>query len=474
MPFSAFGIVGVIGAGTMGAGIAQVAAAAGHRVRLYDASEGAAFKGKRRIGEGLDQLVNRGRMARAESDALLERLDVADSIEALADTGLVIEAIVEDLDVKRRLFAQLETIVATDTILASNTSSISITALARDCKRPGQVVGVHFFNPAPVMKLVEVVSGVATSPDVAAVAFETVTRWGKMAVHAKSTPGFIVNRVARPYYAEALRLLEERVADPVTIDALMTQSGGFRMGPFELMDLIGNDVNYAVTLSVFNAYYQDPRFRPSIVQLELINAGRLGRKSDRGFYDYSSNSTKPTPATEFVSKDEALLDGLKLDQECVVDGVLIVLTDGRLAHDRSAAVGRPVILHDLAVPAGKASRLAFSASGDVQQPFIARFVATLTSFGLAATRLPDWPGLVVMRTVAMLANEGFEAALQGVADEVAIDTAMRYGVNYPYGPCAWARQIGLSHIVAVLDNLNEQTKDMRYRASLGLRAAARA
>jgi len=466
-------VVGVIGAGTMGAGIAQVAAAAGHRVRLYDGFAGAARAGKGRISSGLDSQVERGRMARGEADALLERIVVTEALADLADAGLVIEAIIEDLDAKRRLLAQLEAIVSPQAILAMNTSSISVTAIASPCRHPDRIVGAHFFNPAPVMKLVEVVSGVTTAPAVAEIVFDTVAAWGKTAVHARSTPGFVVNRVARPFYAEALRLLEEQVANPQTLDALLVQSGGFRMGPFELMDLIGNDVNYAVTVSIFNAFYNDPRFRPSIAQLELINAGRLGRKTGRGFYEYGDQSVKMPPDSEPALTEELPLSGFVVGRAVSIDGVHIALTDGRTAADRSASVGQPVILVDLTAPPGKFTRVGYTASADVTPTFQGQFVATLQGQGLAVTRLPDWPGLVVMRTVAMLANEAFEACMQGVAHEAGIDAAMRNGVNYPQGPAEWARLIGLTHVLAVLDNIHDQTLDPRYRASMALRSAAK-
>lgn len=464
--------IGVIGAGTMGAGIAQVAAGAGHRVRLFDSVEGAAIAGKNRVAAGLESLVARGRMRREDADALLARIEVVDRMEGFAGVSLAIEAIVEDLEVKRRLFAQLEEVVAREAILASNTSSISITSIARDCKAPERVVGMHFFNPAPVMKLVEVVSGMATAPEISRTLVTTAQAWGKVAVHARSTPGFIVNRVARPYYGEALRLYEEQLAAPATLDALLTEGGGFRMGPFELMDLIGNDINYAVSVSVFNAYYQEPRFRPSNVQLELVNAGRLGRKAGRGFYEYSATDSKPSATTEMAPAGTAIIEGWPIGSETVIEGVRIALTDGRRAQEVSVAAGQPVILFDLMAPLGKCLRVAFVATPDVPRMFAERFVATLSSSGVAATRLPDWPGLVVMRTVAMLANEAFEAVLQGVATETDVDSAMKGGVNYPQGPVEWARLIGLPRVLAVIDNIYEQTGDPRYRASLGLRMAA--
>ncbi|MDF2434607.1 MAG: 3-hydroxybutyryl-CoA dehydrogenase [Mucilaginibacter sp.] len=465
-------IVGVVGAGAMGAGIAQVAAAAGHRVLMFDALEGAAARGRARIRAGLEGLVGRGRLAREDADSLLERIVVAETLEALSGAALVIEAIVEALEIKRDLIGRLEAIVTPAAILATNTSSISVTAIARGAQRPERIVGMHFFNPAPIMKLVEIVSGVATAPVIAERVFATAEAWGKVAVHARSTPGFIVNRVARAYYAEPLRLYEEQVATPTTIDALMTEGAGFRMGPFALMDLIGHDVNYAVSTSIFDAYYQEPRFRPSVAQRELVDAGRLGQKSGRGVYDYAEGAAGEAPSTEPVCADAALIDEFALGGDRLVDGVRIALTDGRTAG-KAALGGTPTIFHDLSAAEG-ATRLGFAASPDVPRSVIDRFVATLAAQGRMATRLPDWPGLVAMRTVAMLANEGFEAVLQGVATEDGVDSAMRFGVNYPRGPIDWARHIGLPHVLGVIDNLHDQIRDPRYRASLGLRMAASA
>jgi len=463
-------LVGVIGAGTMGAGISQVAAAAGHRVLLFDAQAGAAQAGRAKTGKGLDALVARGKISAADADALMSRIEIAENLESFAAAALVIEVVVEDLAVKQEIFAKLEAVVSSQAVLASNTSSISITSIARRCAHPERVVGMHFFNPAPVMKLVEIVSGVATAPSVADELYATALAWGKVPVHAKSTPGFIVNRVARRFYGEALRLLEEQVADPATLDALLTEGGGFRMGPFELMDLIGHDINYAVSLSVFNAYYQEPRFRPSLTQLELVNAGRLGRKSGRGFYDYSADATKPAPKTEARKPGSVALPDFKPGQPATIQGVRLAPTDGRTARELSLVLRMPVLLYDLA-RSERASRTGFACSPDVSDAFVDQFVASLHELGSSAVRLPDWPGLVVMRTVAMLANEAFEAVLLGVSNEAGVEAAMRFGVNYPLGPIEWARQIGLDRVLEVMDHLHHLTGDPRYRASLGLRMA---
>tara|TARA_R110002020_G_scaffold170523_1_gene360254 strand:+ start:19908 stop:21332 length:1425 start_codon:yes stop_codon:yes gene_type:complete len=463
-------IVAVIGAGTMGAGIAQVAAAAGHPVLLFDVADGAAQAAIANIGNGLDRLVARSKITRADADGILGRIAPAEVLEELSGAALVVEAIVEKLEIKQSLFAQLEAIVAADAILATNTSSISVTSIARGLNAPGRVAGLHFFNPAPVMKLVEIVSGRVTYPAVAATLFETASNWGKTAVHARSTPGFIVNRVARPYYAEALRLCEEQVADPATLDALLKGGGGFPMGPFELMDLIGNDVNYAVSLSVFNAYYQDPRFRPSLLQLELLNAGHLGRKSGRGYFDYTGGGKPPLPRFEQFQADTQPLEQLTLGTAMEIHGVHIAMSDGRMAREVARDLRGPVILYDYRRDGG--TTLGFSVSADVSDPLVSSFVARLSQDGIDAVRLPDWPGLVVLRTVSMLANEGFEASLQGVADQADIDLAIRYGLNHPQGPIARARDIGLDRIISVLDSLSRLTGDPRYRASFALRLEA--
>ncbi len=280
--------VAVVGAGTMGAGIAQVAAVAGHPVMVYDAAEGAAGRAVAAVRDRVARLVARGRL-----DQVDLQLAVAADLGELAPAGCVIEAVAEDLAVKQALFADLEKIVTPDCVLATNTSSLSPTAIAAGLSHPGRLVGLHFFNPAPVMRLVEVVSGLATDPAVAAAVTRLAEDWGKQVVQASATPGFIVNRVARPFYAEALRLAEERAASPATIDAVLTQAGGFRMGPFALMDLVGQDVNEAVTRSVWSAFGSDPRFAPSLLQRAMVEAGWLGRKTGRGWYRYGEDAEPP-------------------------------------------------------------------------------------------------------------------------------------------------------------------------------------
>ncbi|MGH3245047.1 MAG: 3-hydroxyacyl-CoA dehydrogenase NAD-binding domain-containing protein, partial [Trebonia sp.] len=288
--------IGVVGAGTMGAGIAQVAAVAGRRVLITDAVPGAAARAVAGIRDRVRAQVAKGRL-RVDPDAL--DLIAAESADALAECGVVIEAIVEDLAVKRALFGELETVVAADAILASNTSSLSPTALAAGLAHPGRLVGLHFFNPVPAMKLVEVISGLATAPPVADAVADLAAAWGKTVVRSTATPGFIVNRIARPFYAEAWRLHEEHAASPRNIDAVLTGAGGFRMGPFALMDLIGHDVNEAVTRSVWAAFGHDSRFAPSLAQRALVEAGWLGDKAGRGVFPAGGDprlSSTPAPA----------------------------------------------------------------------------------------------------------------------------------------------------------------------------------
>ena len=285
--------IAVIGAGAMGAGIAQVAAQAGHTVLLLDNRPGAAAQAIEGIDRQLGKRVAKGKLSAQEHSSTVARLQAVENIQALADCALVIEAIVENLQAKRDLFRLLESICSEQCILASNTSSLSITSIAAQLNHPQRVLGLHFFNPAPVMALVEIVSGLASDPALAECLYHTARAWGKKPVHTRSTPGFIVNRVARPFYAESLRLLQEGCADCPTLDALMRDAGGFAMGAFELTDLIGHDVNYAVTCSVFEAYYGDTRFLPSLIQKELVDAARLGRKSGQGFYSYAEGAQRP-------------------------------------------------------------------------------------------------------------------------------------------------------------------------------------
>jgi len=284
--------VGIIGSGTMGSGIAQVAATAGCTVKIYDTQQAALDKSKAALEKILTRLVVKDRIDENEKSRIQSNISHVNSLQDLGDSDLTIEAIIENLDIKKKVFAELETYVSDNCIIASNTSSLSIASIASSLQKPERCVGIHFFNPAPLMKLVEVIPAIQTSQEVLKKATQTISDWKKVVAVAKDTPGFIVNRVARPFYGEALRIYEEGIADFAAIDNAMKTVGKFRMGPFELMDFIGNDVNYTVTETVFTAFYFDPRYKPAFTQKRFAEAGYLGRKSGRGFYQYDENGKR--------------------------------------------------------------------------------------------------------------------------------------------------------------------------------------
>lgn len=294
--------IGIIGAGAMGSGIAQVVAQAGHEVTIIDTNDAALQKAMVTLAATMDKLVAKGKLSAAEADAIQKRTHYRNSYSDFAKCELIIEAIVENLDIKKKVFAEVETYVSDTCILASNTSSLSLTAIASACTRPDRVIGIHFFNPAPLMALVEIIPALQTHLIHVAEIKKLVESWKKVPVLCKDTPGFIVNRVARPFYGEAIRIYEEGIADFATIDQAMREKG-FKMGPFELMDMIGNDVNYAVTESVFTAFYYDPRYKPSFTQKKLNEAGWLGRKTGKGYYDYSEGVEKPVPSDNAELKE---------------------------------------------------------------------------------------------------------------------------------------------------------------------------
>jgi len=290
--------VGVIGSGTMGSGIAQVAATSGCKVKLYDTNQSVLDKSKAVLEKVLSRLIEKGRIDSNEKSRIQGNISYVNSLKELHDSNLTIEAIIENLEIKQKVFSELETYVADDCIIASNTSSLSIASIASSLQKPERCVGIHFFNPAPLMKLVEVIPAIQTSQEVLDKSTKIIADWKKIVAVAKDTPGFIVNRVARPFYGEALRIYEEGLADFATIDWSLKTLGGFRMGPFELMDFIGNDVNYTVTETVFTAFYFDPRYKPAFTQKRFSEAGYLGRKSGKGYYDYSEGATKPVPTED--------------------------------------------------------------------------------------------------------------------------------------------------------------------------------
>ncbi|KAF0651797.1 3-hydroxyacyl-CoA dehydrogenase [Streptomyces fradiae] len=482
--------VAVVGAGTMGQGIAQVALVAGHPVRLYDAAPGRAEQAARAVAGRLDRLVAKGRMAPEERDAAAARLHPAAGLDELADAALVVEAVVERLDVKQELFKALEKVVGDDCLLATNTSSLSVTAIGGALRLPGRFVGMHFFNPAPLLPLVEVVSGFATDTACATRAYETARAWGKTPVACADTPGFIVNRLARPFYAEAFAVYEERAADPATIDAVLRESGGFRMGAFELTDLIGQDVNEAVTTSVWEAFFQDPRFRPSLAQRRLVEAGMLGRKTGRGWYAYDDQGVqRPEPHTAepadppayvVVEGDLApfgeLLDmirasGVPLRQQEEDGGTRLELPSGGQlapADGQTSVEFSDVVYFDLALDYREATRIALAAGPDTSPETLAQATGLFQALGKKVSVIGDVPGMIVARTVARLVDLAREAVAKGVASEEDVDTAMRLGVNYPLGPIEWGRRLGRGWAYEVLEEMHRRDPSGRYAPSLAL------
>lgn len=294
-------LIGVIGSGAMGSGIAQVAAKAAHKVIVYDNNQEALKRSEAQLQSSLAKLVEKQKITAKEQKSIQDNIQFSNDLNSFSACGLVIEAIVENLDVKKNVFSELERITNSECILASNTSSLSITSIASACKLPARVIGIHFFNPATLMPLVEIIPGIATEPSLVADCKALITGWGKVTVVAKDTPGFIVNRVARPFYSEALRIYEEGIADMATIDWAMKEIGGFKMGPFELMDMIGHDVNYVVTETVWKQFYYDPKFKPALSQKRLLEAGFLGKKTGQGFYNYAEGAKLPE-----ATKDQTL------------------------------------------------------------------------------------------------------------------------------------------------------------------------
>ena len=486
----------VVGAGIMGAGIAQVAALAGHPVFLFDLTEGAAAAAKTKLAATLEVLVAKGRLPAEQAQAALARIEAVATLQGAAGAQLAVEAIVEKLEAKRGLFQQLEGLLSENAVLATNTSSISVTAIANGLKHPGRLVGMHFFNPVPLMKLVEVVSGLQTDVAVADAIFDLSKAWGKTPVHATSTPGFIVNRIARPYYAETLALLQERAATPQVLDACL-KAAGFRMGPCELMDLIGHDTNFAVTNSVYAANFFDKRYVPSTLQAEMVAGGLLGRKSGRGFYAYPEGppalpvAVHEAPATArevTVHGTGAIADQLEQAATAAlapqgwgparergsawvglsIDGARLVLTDGRRAGELAAAMGTP----DLAVfdrtvqqPAAPGTALAYAVAPGASAAWAAQAPAWLAALGFSPLPVADAPGLVVARTVAMLINEAADAVQQAVCNPAGADAAMKLGVNYPAGPFEWLAGWDVPGVTAVLRALDAEYRGERYRVS---------
>jgi len=485
--------IAVVGAGAMGRGIAQIAAQAGVRVRLYDTNADAVTAARESLRQLWEKLSQKGKLSAEQAEAALARVIPASSLQDLTDVQLVVEAIVERLDIKRDLFAQLEGIVSTDCILASNTSSLSITAIAAACKHPQRVAGFHFFNPVALMKVVEVIDGLRSAPEAGDALAALARRMGHTPVRAKDMPGFIVNHAGRGMNTEGLRVAQENVASFAQIDAIMREQAGFRMGPFELMDLTALDVSHPVMESIYQQFYDEPRFRPSPITTVRLAGGLIGRKTGEGFYAYPDGQKQvlaesPVPAaqaglsvwispahTDGQARARALLQTLNANivdtAEPPADALIIVTP---LGEDVSTSVfqqqldaARTVGL-DTLHPLQADKRRTLMLSPATQANWRDAAHALLASDGAPVSVIQDSPGFVAQRIVACIVNIASDIAQQRIATPQDIDRAVTLGLGYPAGPLAMGDALGSERILEILRNMQRVTGDMRYRPSLWL------
>ena len=480
-------VAGVAGSGTMGRGIAQVLAQSGVRTLLFDAQPGAAGKAKESISQALGKLAEKGRIGAAAVQGALGRIEIVESLEALAPCEVVVEAIVEDLAAKKELFSRLEQAVTASCILASNTSSLSVTAMAAACKRPGRVAGYHFFNPVPVLKVVEVVDGVLTEPWVTDALTALAGRFGHTAVRCKDTPGFIVNHAGRAFVPESLRVLSEGVADFAAIDRILVEAAGFRIGPFGLMDLVGLDVAHAVMKSMYQQYFEEPKYRPSFLAEPRVAAGLLGRKTGRGWYLYGKDgvaekvveerppSQRPESVWAVPELRELLMAlGARIDNSPAKSAVCFVAplgqdaTTAALEHNLDPA--RSVAVDPLF---GFSKRRTLMSTPVTRAEVRDAAHALLASDGVPVSVINDSPGFVAQRVVAHIVNVGCDIAQMRIASPEDLDRAVVLGLGYPRGPLGMGDALGPKRILAVLEAMHESYREPRYRASPWLRRRAR-
>jgi 3-hydroxybutyryl-CoA dehydrogenase len=468
---------GVAGAGTMGRGIAQVLAQSGARTLLYDAQPGSAQKAKAAIGDALGKQVEKGRLKAADVDATLGRIEVIDRLERLSPGHIVVEAIVEDLAAKRQLFSALEKTVASDCILASNTSSLSVTEMAAACKHPERVAGYHFFNPVPVMKIVEVVDGVLTAPWATDALTALARRFGHEPIRCKDTPGFVVNHAGRAFVPESLRVLSEGVTDFATIDRILVDAAGFRIGPFGLMDLVGLDVAHSVMKSMYQQYFEEPKYRPSFLSEPRVAAGLLGSKTKRGWYSYGADGTAekipeasvPTsiPRTVWAVPElhELISLGKSKDAEvCFVAplGKDVTTAALELELDPTRTVGVDPLF-------GFSKRRTLMVSPATRKDVRAAAHALLAFDGVPVSVINDSPGFVAQRVVAHIVNVGCDICQMRIASPADLDRAVVLGLGYPRGPLAMGDALGAKKILTVLENMHAIFQEPRYRPSPWLR-----
>lgn len=503
--------IGVLGAGTMGAGIAQLAARSGARTLLHDPIPEALARGTKRVAEGLHKEAAKGKLSAEEATAATARLEAVDSIAALAPCELVIEAAPERLNLKHELYRQLSDVVSESCVLATNTSSLPVTAVAAAATHPERVVGMHFFNPAPVMRLLEVIAGMRSSESALALATATGEAMGKTTIRATDGPGFLVNRCNRPFGLEALRLLGEQIADVPSIDRIVRLEGGFRMGPFELSDLVGVDTGFDVARSFYELGFGEPRWRPSPIQARMVAAGLHGRKSGHGYYDYSGpDGHRPEdpepPVSSAPGEGEGLVVicgegvlaqelrtaageagyevrgphdtqrelpalivecGLGDEAQTARGGPRVVLCDsGSLA---SLDPGGPSVGFHVLPPFAEAGLVELTRGEHSSPAAIARAGRFFTALGKHTAWVGDAPGLVLGRIVCQVINESAFALGEGVGSARDIDIGMKLGMNHPRGPLEWADMIGLDHVLTVLEALSDEYREERYRPAPALR-----
>lgn len=512
-------ILAIIGTGVMGMGIAQIAAQAGIQVFLFDAKAGAAEQGRQSLQATLEKLAAKGKFTDEQLQSTLANLTVIENIAKIAEVDVVIEAIIENLEIKQQLFKQLESIVSVETILATNTSSLAVTAIASDCEHPERVAGFHFFNPVPLMKIVEVIPGISTKPSVVETLTALAKRMGHLGVMAKDTPGFIVNHGGRAYGTEALKILGEGVASFEDIDRILREGAGFRMGPFELLDLTGIDVSHPVMESVYNQYYSEPRYRPHPLTRQMLIGKKLGRKVGEGFYRYAENKKQDgqkitvNPSKQLPFKTDSDISNLSVwigadlveDKQQLVNYLnannitidnndkpnsdsLILLAiygdDTTNAAIRYQVNPKQAVAIDMLTDLSKHRTLMPSIV--TQDNFIAQAYALFgrsnkfdkssdegSNVAVDATLITESTGFVAQRVVAMVINLGCDIAMQGIASPEDIDNAVKIGLGYPYGPISWGNELDAKRILLILERIYGLTGDPRYRPSPWLQRRAK-
>lgn len=485
--------IGIIGTGTMGAGIAQIAIQSGHDVILFDAKAGAAEQAREKLGKTLNTLASKGKFSQEKANQDLSHLSIATELEQLNNCDLIVEAIVENLEVKQQLMQQLESLVGTQTILASNTSSLSITAIAAGCKRPEQIVGYHFFNPVPLMKVVEVIQGFNTREDIVDALMQLSVKMGHHPVKAQDTPGFIINHAGRAFGSEAYAMLIENVASVSELDRIYRDGIGFKMGPFELVDLTGMDVSHPVSESIYHQYYEEARYRPSVITRQRYIAKQLGRKTGKGFYDYTTGEKQGEDSAVFVEKldhyptvwiaadlekDQSILKDY-LEQQGIMletgpepsEQALVLIAsygeDATTAALRYQVNPKQVVCIDLLYGFNKHRTLMPTLITDSKHKTAAHSIFNLD--GTSLSMIQESTGFVAQRVLAMIVNLGCDIAQQGVASVEDINAAVRLGLGYPYGPIEWGDKLGADKILLILDRMSAISRDPRYRPSAWLR-----